>query len=45
MALDLEALRAFVKVAKLGSFTRPGAHLSLSKAQRIAPHLEGGAIA
>lgn len=30
--MDLENLRAFVKVAELGSFTRAGAHLGRSKA-------------
>lgn len=31
--MDLEAVRTFVKVAELGSFTRAGAHLGVSKAR------------
>ncbi|HET9954957.1 MAG TPA: LysR family transcriptional regulator [Polyangiaceae bacterium] len=33
MSLDLETLRVFVKVAELGSFTRAGQHLRLSKSR------------
>lgn len=33
MPLDLESLRAFVKVAELGSFTGAGAHLASSKSR------------
>lgn len=33
MSLDLQAVRAFVKVAELASFTRAGAHLGLSKSR------------
>jgi DNA-binding transcriptional LysR family regulator len=33
MALDLEAVRAFTKVAELASFTRAGAHLNVSKSR------------
>jgi DNA-binding transcriptional LysR family regulator len=33
MSLDLESLRAFVKVAELGSFTRAGEHLASSKSR------------
>jgi len=33
MAIDLESLRAFVKVAELGSFTRAAEHLAASKSQ------------
>ncbi len=31
--MDLDSLRVFLKVAELGSFTRAGAHLGLSKAR------------
>ncbi len=40
MALDLESLRVFVKVAELGSFTRAGEHLGLRKA-RVSLVLKG----
>lgn len=33
MSLDLDAVRAFIKVAELASFTRAGAHLGLSKSR------------
>jgi DNA-binding transcriptional LysR family regulator len=33
MSLDLEGVRAFLKVAELASFTRAGAHLGLSKSR------------
>ena len=33
MSLDLETVRAFVRVAELGSFTRAAAHLSVPKAR------------
>jgi DNA-binding transcriptional LysR family regulator len=33
MAMDLDGVRAFVKVAELASFTRAGAHLGLSKSR------------
>src|SRR3954454_18268321 len=31
--MDLDAVRVFLKVAELGSFTRAGEHLGLSKAR------------
>jgi DNA-binding transcriptional LysR family regulator len=33
MALDLDGVRAFIKVAELASFTRAGAHLGFSKSR------------
>jgi DNA-binding transcriptional LysR family regulator len=39
MALDLEALRTFLKVAELGSFTRAGTQLGMSKS-RASLHVQ-----
>jgi DNA-binding transcriptional LysR family regulator len=39
MPLDLEAIRTFVKVAELGSFTRAGEHLASSKS-RASLHVQ-----
>lgn len=41
--MDLEALRVFVKVAELGSFTHAGLHLDISKsrASQLVQSLEG----